>query len=120
MNKNSITKDTLIGSGIVSIKRAVSKLDTIQELSIVLSDGKTDKPCGRVVLHVELQQAEKEDEYKIPPGFEYGTLNIATIAAFNLKNTEMIGLQDPYVVLRIGEEWEDKTFTLDDIGAPSL
>ena len=102
-----------VGVGSVQINRAASKLDQLIDLSINLKDAK-GKELGRAVLYVKVSKFEVEN-LTIPNSFEIGTFNISKISAFNLKNTELIGKQDPYVTLKFGD-WTDKTHTIDEAG----
>jgi hypothetical protein len=112
-HKNELGNDVIIGSGSVGIRRAAAQLDQLKDLSISLIDSK-QKASGRVVINVVISKS-KSDDYKIPPDFEVGTFTISKINAFNLKNTEFVGKQDPYVVLKFGD-WTDKTHTKDEAG----
>lgn len=120
MDKNSVSKDKLIGVGEVKISKAFTTLGAEVELSVDLEDNKK-KPTGRLVLFVTATEGIEPDEcdLKVSPGFEFGTLNVGKIRSFDLKNTEIFGLQDPFVELQVGG-WEGKTFTKDDGGGDVL
>jgi Ca2+-dependent lipid-binding protein len=120
MDKNSLRSDVLIGTGEVNITKAFTTLGTEVELSVELQDEK-QKPTGRLVLFALVTDGIEPDEsdLKINPEFEFGTLNIGKIRSFDLKNTEIFGLQDPFVELQVGG-WQDKTFTKDEGGGDVL
>ena len=112
-NKGNVD-DKLIGSGQVSLRRAASKLDTLTELSMDLKSDK-GKAAGRVVLYAELQKEVLDSDWVIDKNFTFGILKVSKISAFNLKNTEYLGKQDPYVVLSLGS-WTEKTHAIDEAG----
>ena len=80
-----------------------------------------EKSRGRVVCYVELKIKESEN-FILKKDFKFGKLKISRIQTFNLKNTEIgLGaLQDPYVVLKLGEGWTDKTYTQENGGSDVL
>ena len=119
MNSNSLRSHTEIGTGKVTVRRAAVQLKQVVELSVDLTNSKTGKPAGRVVLHVELLPEELEESYALPADFEFGRLQISRIEAFNLKNMELIGLQDPFIALKYGD-WTEKTYTQDDAGSDAV
>jgi hypothetical protein len=106
--------ETVVGVGEVSLRRAVAKLNSVAELSLDLKNAK-GQSAGRVVLYVELQKEVKESDWVIDSNFKFGILKVIDISAFSLKNTELLGKQDPYVVLSIGD-WTDKTYTINEAG----
>ena len=120
MDKNSVRKDSLIGRGEVKISKAFTTLGTEVELSVELVDEK-EKPTGRLVLFAQATDGIEPDEsdLKVCPDFEFGTLSVSKIRSFDLKNTEIMGLQDPFVELQVGS-WEGKTFTKDEGGGDVL
>ena len=119
-DKNSLRKDALIGTGEVDISKAFATLGNEVELSVDLLDEK-NKVAGTLVLYSTVTNGVEPDEkdLKVSPDFEFGTLNIGKIRSFELKNTELIGLQDPFVELQLGS-WEDKTYTKDEGGGDVL
>jgi len=119
MNSNNLRSHSEIGSGRVAVRRAATQLKQLVELSVDLLNTKSGKPAGHVVLHVEVLPEELEESYILPASFEFGRIQISRIEAFNLKNTELVGLQDPFIALKYGE-WKDKTFTQDDAGSDAV
>jgi Ca2+-dependent lipid-binding protein len=103
MDKNSVLKDSLIGTGEVNITKAFTTLGVEVELSVELLDEK-QKPSGRLVLYALVTDGIEPDESDLTvcPEFEFGTLSIGKIRSFDLKNTEIFGLQDPFVELQVG------------------
>ncbi len=121
-HKGVLGKDNIVGVGTVSIRRALSRFESLVELSCdlqVVSDGKgkEKKPAGRVVLFVEISKPEVVPV--LDPSFVYGTFHITKIRTFDLKNTEIIGLQDPFCILKLGT-WTEKTFTKENGGSDVL
>lgn len=55
----------------------------------------------------------------LPEGFTNGILHIHRIKAFDLTNTELIGSQDPYVKVKVGD-YTDKTYTKENGGSDVL
>jgi Ca2+-dependent lipid-binding protein len=117
-DKNSLRKDAIIGIGEVKILRAGLHIgdEVLTELSAELKDI-NQKSSGRITIYVEVKEGEEIDEknLKIPNDFKFGTLNITRINSFDLKNTELIGLQDPFVEIKIGD-WCEKTYTKEEGG----
>jgi Ca2+-dependent lipid-binding protein len=120
-DKNSLRADALIGSGEVKVIKAGVNLKQETELSLELVDAK-GKTSGRVVLFVTLQEGFEPDEstLEIPPTFQFGSLHFQRIKSFDLKNTEIVGLQDPYVILKLGTDWREQTYTKDEGGSDVL
>lgn len=119
-DKNALRKDAIIGTGEVRIAKAGVTLDKEVELCVDLINAK-GKPEGRVVLYAKAKEGVEPDDSTlvVDDRFQFGTLSIVRIRSFELKNTETFGLQDPYVVLKIGE-WSDKTHTIDEGGGDVL
>ena len=117
MNKNNLRAHSLIGSGITPIRMAGVKLGEVVELTTELKDSKGNA-AGRIVLYVEVKVEEDESTYALPADFQFGHFKVSRITAFNLRNTELMGLgmQDPFVVLALGD-WSEQTFTKDDAGS---
>ena len=117
-DKNSLTSDGLVGEGSISIRRALHKLGSLVELSVNLFAGKDKKtPAGRVVLSVDVK--EPEPEPILDRSFVFGSFFVTKIRTFDLKNTELFGLQDPFCVLKFGQ-WTTKTFTKENGGSDVL
>jgi hypothetical protein len=112
MNKNNLRAHSEIGAGAVAIRRAGSQVGQVVELSVSLVNTKSGKAAGRVVLHVQVLP-EVESSYALPADFNFGHFKVSRICGFNLRNTELMGLPDPYVVLKFGA-WTEKTYTQDD------
>jgi hypothetical protein len=119
MNKNNIRNDTVVGVGEVSIQRSALHIGDkeLTQLSCDIFDDK-GKSSGRVSTFVELKDHEEldESELKISDGFKIGTLRISKINSFELKNTEVAGLDDPFVEVRFGD-WCEITHTISNGGA---
>lgn len=122
MDKNDMRRDKLIGSGEVKLLRTGQHIDdaVLTELSTELKDD-NGKSSGRVTIYAEVKTGEEIDEkdLKIPDTFKFGTLQITQIRSFDLKNTEFIGLPDPFVEVKIGD-WKDKTYTKEEGGSDVL
>ena len=106
--------DKVIGSGQISLRRAACKLDTLTELSVDLKSDK-GKAAGRVVLYVELEKEVMDSDWVLDKNFTFGIFKVSKILAFNLKNSEYMGKQDPFVVLSVGS-WTEKTHAIDEAG----
>ena len=116
MNKNNLRSHAEIGAGSVALRRAGTQVGQLVELSVNLFAPNGGKPAGRVVLHVQILPEESEGSYALPVDFAFGHFKVNKISAFNLKNTELHGLQDPYIKLKLGE-WEAQTYTQDEAGS---
>ena len=62
-----------------------------------------------------LSKTEKD----LPTDFQNGLLSIFKIQSFNLKNTEILGIPDPYIRVRVGTCVE-KTYTIQNGGSNAL
>lgn len=123
--KNKIRGDAIIGGGIINM-RNINRMNALLEITIDLkmTDKKgvvLEKSRGKLVAYVELTLKEKT-VYTLQKGFKFGKLQITKIQTFNLKNTELgLGsLQDPYCVLKLGENWTEKTSTQQGVGGDVL
>ena len=123
-DKNFATKDSLIGSGVVPLRRSCANIGNgvLSELSVDLT-GPDKKPAGRIVLYVEVQKPQSPDELIPKPGFSHGRFNISRIRTFDLKNVEIgstFGAQnDPYCVVKF-VNWTDKTHSKENGGSDCL
>jgi Ca2+-dependent lipid-binding protein/Ca2+-binding EF-hand superfamily protein len=117
-DKNHMTNDVKIGVANVSLKRAVHKIGNEVEVAAALLDDK-GKDAGRVVLHLEIREGQREPPKTLPKDFTQAILHVESIRTFNLKNMEMIGQQDPFVVLTLND-YSYKTFTAQDQGSDVL
>jgi C2 domain len=59
-------------------------------------------------------------EKSLPDGFKEGILSVYKLQTFNLKNTEIMGTQDPYVRVRIGDTYNGETYSKDNGGSDVL
>ena len=121
---NSASKDVLIGSADATLYHAITneKLGTDVDVTVILKDEK-QKTVGRVVLGIEVRPHDGAADSKNAPiaeGFKSGLLQIVRIRAFNLKNTELFGKQDPYVQLSFGTMKPQRTITQDNAGSAAL
>ena len=55
----------------------------------------------------------------LPTDFQNGLLSIFKIQSFNLKNTEILGIPDPYIRVRVGT-YAEKTYTIQNGGCDAL
>jgi hypothetical protein len=105
INKNDLSKGGVeIGSGTCKVNRAcVAMAPTTTELTVPLKDG-SGADMGRIVLFVSLHPPPPlEPITAVADDFTFGRLQIDDIAAFDLKNTEIMGMQDPYLKLNFGK-----------------
>eukprot|EP00981_Chlorochromonas_danica_P012473 scaffold4991_cov156-Ochromonas_danica.AAC.1 len=109
-------KDELIGKGATKVIRAAKSIDSEIILRGDLLDSK-NKAAGNIEILVKLERDEADKVYQLPETFQYGVLSITKIEAFKLKNTEVLGKQDPFVVLSLGDQWQAKTFTQENAGS---
>jgi Ca2+-dependent lipid-binding protein len=119
----NISGDVMIGEGEALMFSLASsdKIGKESEISVSIKDQKQNI-TGRVVLAVTLKPLEKTEstELKIAPGFVRGVLNVFRIATFDLKNTELMGKQDPYVKLLHGQSVPFKTVVKQDAGSTAM
>jgi C2 domain len=123
--KNKIRGDGVIGVATIDM-RNINRMNNLLEISVDLkiTDKKgaiLEKSRGKLVAYIELTLKEKTI-FSLQKGFKFGKLQITKIQTFNLKNTELGpgSLQDPYCVLKLGENWTEKTSTQQDVGGDVL
>jgi hypothetical protein len=114
---SSLVGDTVIGSGSVFVKKGGANVGKDVEISVPLTNAK-GKPAGRAVVYLVVNPPENTN-YVLKEGFKFGTFNVVRIQTFDLKNTELFGEADPYIVLKLGP-WTDKTYTKQDAGGTVL
>jgi hypothetical protein len=117
-DENNIKKNSLIGSGSVLLRRLVSRLRKEQEISVNLVDAK-GKATGRLAVRAIMSDTIPSKDKKLPEGFKSGILRIVRIRSFDLRNTELVGKQDPYVKLKLGS-WSARTYTQENMGGDCL
>ena len=113
-DENSMRQDQRIGSIHLDLTRAAHMLGEEVEIGGELK-GDKGQTTGHVVLVVEIREKTPEEVKVLPESFKEGSLRINRICTYDLKNTELVGKQDPYVVLSSGD-WTAKTFAQIDAG----
>ncbi len=134
---NRLRGHTLLGTGKLSLKRPASKLNKEMEVSVVLT-GSNGQSLGRVDVTLEVRDIVVTKSKLLPEGFKNGVLHIVRLKTFDLTNTgthyihipmhlslticlvELIGQQDPYLKVKIGSLFNDKTHTIDNGGGEVL
>ena len=94
-----------------------SRMDQHTELTLELLNNKNGKPAGKVTLTVMVTKPpEKEVQEELPPlDYTEAVLLITYIKAEGLVNKELMGKQDPFVVLSLGG-WVEETEVHPDAG----
>ena len=108
------SKPTLIARGIAPMIRLGERLNGESEVFFKLQ-GPSGQELGNLLLITELIEQENESLLKIDPTFEFGSLSIESVQSVNLKNTNWITSQSPYVELEL-DGWKAKTKTMDHAG----
>jgi hypothetical protein len=100
-DKNTLLSDTFIGKGKISLMKNVQKINQLMELKIPIYNNKQLK-TGKIIITSKINEI-LTIIHELPSDFQNGNLKIKNISAFNLKNSEMLGMNkgDPYVKLRI-------------------
>lgn len=112
----------IIGVGRTKLVKAVNHYPEPVKLEVPIFDAKRpDVKTGKVTLFAKLEALDSDEQddgtpIEIPKDFEYGVLKISAIEAFHLKNTEIMGKQDPYVKIQYGNIWKEKTYTQENAG----
>lgn len=113
---NDLASDHHMGDCLSQFRRFATKFDEDVEVieNVPYNKG---KKTGKIKLVGCLKRkvAKKEIQLDLPKDFEVGVLTVYSISAYNLKNTELIGKQDPYVRLTLADNFET-TNTLDNAG----
>jgi Ca2+-dependent lipid-binding protein len=114
------TGAVIIGSADAVLYNAVAteNLGKEVELSVILKDAK-GATTGRAVIGVVVKRHEAQASKDVPiaEGFTNGLLVVTKITAIGLKNTELMGKQDPYIKLIYGQAPPLRTITQDNAGA---
>lgn len=100
-DKNTLLSDTFIGKGKISLMKNVQKINQFIELKIPIYNNKQLK-TGKIIITSKINEISTII-HELPSDFHTGNLKIKNISAFNLKNSEMLGVNkgDPYIKLRI-------------------
>lgn len=78
---------------------------------------KHNQITGKICLTGNIQEIEAKT---LPTSFTTGLLRFLRIKLTNLKNTELLGKQDPYVVIKIEEMYSERTYTANNKGGEVL
>ncbi|RYH30865.1 hypothetical protein EON65_04035 [archaeon] len=101
-DKNSMRANALIGKMKLSLKR----LAVSPGKEIIISDQLLDtkgKSAGTCEIRAEVRKLDTKNLPKLPEELSTVELHCFCISAFDLKNTEIMGKQDPFVILKVGE-----------------
>ena len=104
-------KDKLIGVGEFSLKE-FTHLDSELCFDIALFD-KKKKTTGRIKAFARLEKSPSKEIEFVETSFVEGTFYIKRIRAIGLKNVELFGEIDPYIVCTLGDI-EYRTNVLDN------
>jgi hypothetical protein len=97
-----------VGCSIIPIKKGIYVLDKEFTISGKLFD-KSNTALGRIVISSELRTVKDADLTSTNYSFKTAVLQIIRLRTFELKNTEIYGLQDPYLIIRSGKTFQEKT-----------
>jgi Ca2+-dependent lipid-binding protein len=119
-DKNSVRADVLIGStSKISLQHFAYSLGLDTTIYESLADGK-GKASGKIILNGNILQEDLKSIKKLPEDFVEGVLKIFRINTSQLKNTELMGKQDPYVIIKVGKDFNDRTWTANNSGNEAL
>jgi hypothetical protein len=116
-DENTMRKNAIIGQGKASLRRFASRIRNEVEISVDIMDPTKNIATGRVLFRGELREAEPDEDPELPAGFSAGILRVTRICTYDLANLEIMGLQDPYVVVKAVDTYKEKTYTQQDAGA---
>eukprot|EP01031_Cornospumella_fuschlensis_P026043 gene26043-31445_t len=101
-DKNSMRANAVIGTLRIPLKR----LAVSPGKEIVLSEQLVDKKgksAGTCEIRAEVRKLDTKNVPKLPDELTHVELHCFCISAFELKNTEIMGKQDPFVLIKVGE-----------------
>ena len=104
---NTIRSDLLVGTAKVSCTRAWQHLFEETEIVTDILD-KKNKIVGQLFLRV-ICSIFTATQKSFPIGLDKGVLHIHRIRATELKNVEILGKQDPFIVINYDNSFEYKT-----------
>jgi hypothetical protein len=103
MDHNSARANAFIGSGTTTLSRVYQTLDNpkFKEIDIVVDLDNENKSAGKAIFYCSLQRhvAQSSILVEISELLKSGTMYIKRIRADNLKNVELQGKSDPYLIL---------------------
>lgn len=115
MDENLTRSDSVLGAGLVSMRKLCARINKPVELRVDLVDS-NGAAVGCVVLTATLVQCRLEDLQDALPEsavvVKHAQLAVKTISAFDLKGGDssfLGGKQDPYVLLSLENDWSAKT-----------
>jgi hypothetical protein len=125
--KNKGVNTDFIGTGKCRIYKTVNHYEEEEEVKLevlLYDDKKKDKVNGKIILFTKFEILSDEElendipikESDIPKDFQFGNLKIDKIECFNLKNTEFVGKQDPFVMLKYSDIFNEQTNAQDNAG----
>jgi len=112
-DKEMVKKDDFIGGVTLSIASLLAKAKEPQWFNLEGKDKNAGKKHGEIMVTAELMPAGADDggnpnasavEHTPYTGSQPGVVKLTVHKGRNLKNTEMVGKQDPYVKLAIASE----------------
>jgi len=122
MDKNNFRQNAFLGKVSLSLKRLVYSVNQEIELVEELLDLKGNKSTkggglGKVILRAQIRKIDSTKQSMIPKDIREIQLNIHRIHLFELVNKEMIGKQDPFIVMKLGNVWKEQTPVKEDGGS---
>jgi hypothetical protein len=116
-DENKGRKNALIGRATSRLIKAGASLGQEVELSVTLVDEK-EKYAGRLLIFAILNNEAEDQDGVISDDFVRGELKIKRVNCFGLRNTELIGKQDPFVQLDLNDcDFHEVTPSQEDVGA---
>lgn len=112
-DKNSARKNALIGTAKFQLKRLAVSVGREIELSEELNDGR--KVSGVAVVRMVVNRLDVKNRPQLPADLPNVQLHVFRISTFDLRNTEWIGKQDPFVVVKV-RDWKDQSPMLANAG----
>ena len=126
MDENATRADSILGSGLVSLRPLCPRINQEVELSVDLV-ADSGAAVGRVVLTGVLRESRLEDLVDALPEsavvVKRGQLVVKKITAIDLKggdSTFLGGKQDPYVILSCENDWSAKTEEMKGAGRQAV
>jgi len=122
-DQHTLRGNTVVGTGHTDLSffYKKSRINVPVDLSVDLHDAK-GRPQGRVVIGCELRPGGEDPKvHEVPKEFKGAVLHFFKIQTQNLKNTEIMGLADPYIIIKDNTGHEiGRTYTAQDKGGSVL
>jgi hypothetical protein len=102
-DKNKLRANVLIGKVYIDLKRFVYSVNQELPISVEIPGSSSSTSNGNITIIGEMKKLDEKAMPSLPKDFQKGLIEISKISTFELKNREWEGKQDPYVIVKLGE-----------------